>query len=44
MATTSKVSKINGVSEYDGQYGKVFYFSVVMENGDKGSIGKKEKD
>lgn len=45
MTKTAKIEDITGVREWDGgQNGTVFYLSLLMDNGDKGSIGKKSKD
>lgn len=38
---TAKVTEINGVREWDGQHGKVFFHKITLDNGDQGDIGKK---
>jgi hypothetical protein len=41
---TAKILEITGTKQREGQNGTVHYISVVMENGDKGTIGKKSAD
>ena len=40
-AKTAVIEDILGTREWDGPNGKVFYFDVLMDNEDRGSIGKK---
>lgn len=44
MGKTAKIEKITGSKERTGPNGTVHYISVEMDNGDKGTIGKKSKD
>lgn len=41
---TAKIERVVSVREYEGQYGKTFYFNLELDNGDIGSIGKKKAD
>lgn len=41
---TAKIERVVSVREYEGQYGKTFYFNLELDNGDIGSIGKKKQD
>lgn len=41
---TSKITDITGTRKWEGDKGTVWYFDLVMENGDVGSIGKKSQD
>lgn len=38
---TAKIQTIKGTRKWDGPNGTVYYFDVLMDNGDTGSIGKK---
>ena len=40
---TAKIKKILKVRKYDGQHGTTYYFTLEMDNGDKGEIGKKNE-
>lgn len=42
MEKTSKVKSQKFQKEYEGNYGKVYYFEIEMENGDKGQYGSKK--
>ena len=42
--TTSKVKEIKTVKKFDGDRGTTWYFTVEMENGDKGQVAKKTED
>lgn len=42
--TTSKVKEIKNVKPYERDGKTTYYFTIVMENGDEGSIGKKAVD
>lgn len=45
MQKESKIKEILSVKPYDGQHGRTYYFTVEMENGDKGSgLGRKSED
>lgn len=44
MSKTAKIVGITGTKERTGPNGTVHYISVEMDNGDKGTIGKKSKD
>lgn len=39
----SKVKEIKGIKPYNGTYGMIYYFTVEMENGDKGEVSKKSE-
>jgi len=41
---TSKITDITGTRKWEGERGTVYYFDLIMENGDVGSIGKKSAD
>ena len=43
MEKTAKITKVEFTKEYEGQHGKIFYHKLELDNGDKGSIGTKEK-
>lgn len=43
-AKTSTIEDILGVRPYDGQNGRIYYYDILLENGDRGSIGKKSDD
>lgn len=40
----SKIKNIISTKEYVGQHGTTYYFTVELENGEKGQIGKKKAD
>ena len=44
MATTSKIKEIISVKEWDGQYGKMYSYSLHMENWEYPKINKTKKD
>jgi hypothetical protein len=44
MEKTAKITRVVFKNEYNGQHGKVFYHDVELDNGDKGSIGCKDKE
>lgn len=41
---TSTIDDIISVRPYDGQNGRIWYYDIVLANGDSGSIGKKSDD
>lgn len=41
---TAKVTEVNGCRRWDGNNGTVWYHSIVLDNGDVGSIGKKQEN
>ena len=41
---TAKIKAIEGVREWPGPNGTVYYFKLSMDNGDLGEIGKKKAD
>lgn len=41
MEKKSVVKSVAFQKEYDGKYGKLYYFAIEMENGDKGQYGSK---
>lgn len=41
---TAKVTAVTGVRPYDGKFGRVFYHQIELDNGDKGSVGKKSEN
>ena len=44
MATTSKIKEIISVKEWDGQYGKMYSYSLHMENWEYPKINKTKPD
>jgi len=44
MATTSKIKEIISVKEWDGQYGKMYSYSLHMENWEYPKLNKTKKD
>jgi len=42
--TTSKVKEIKTVKKFQGDRGTTWYFTLEMENGDKGQVAKKTED
>ena len=42
--TTSTVKDIKTVKKFQGERGVTWYFTVEMDNGDKGQVGKKTED
>lgn len=44
MEKTATITRTVFKNEYTGQHGKVFYHDVELDNGDKGSIGAKDKE
>lgn len=41
--TTAKIQSIEGAPrEWEGAHGKVYFYKLVMDNGDTGEIGKKK--
>jgi len=41
---TAKIKAIEGIREWAGPNGTVYYFKLSMDNGDLGEIGKKKAD
>jgi hypothetical protein len=41
MEKTSTVQEVGTINRWDGPKGTVFYHNILLENGDRGSIGKK---
>lgn len=41
MLKTAKIKKVVQEKEYSGAFGKFYYVTVEMENGDKGTISRK---
>lgn len=41
---TSKIQEVGTINRWDGPNGTVFYHTILMENGDRGSIGKKHEN
>lgn len=44
MEKTSKIKTCTFTKEWQGQNGVVYYHDLTLDNGDKGSIGAKEKN
>lgn len=41
---TSTIDEIGSINRWDGPNGTVFYHTILLANGDKGSIGKKTEN
>lgn len=41
---TAKIEDILNVRKWNGQNGVVYYFDILLDNHDRGSIGKKSKE
>jgi hypothetical protein len=44
MEKTATITRTVFKNEYTGQHGKVYYHDIELDNGDKGSIGAKDKE
>lgn len=40
---TAKVTEVRGVRPWNGKNGTIFYHDIVLDNGDRGSVGKKRE-
>lgn len=40
---TAKVTEVRGVRPWNGKNGTIFYHDIVLDNGDRGSIGKRSE-
>lgn len=40
---TAKVRQIENIKKWDGPHGTIWFHSIVLDNGDSGSIGKKKE-
>ena len=41
---TSRIDDVLNEKQWDGKHGRVWYYTLVLDNGDKGEIGTKTRD